>query len=106
MSLETEIFSWFDLDIVVMNPNVPLDIFLPPEEGFSHINVVLTNDHHGLNTGSFFLRVNEWAVDYLVDTIALHGYKPDLKLKYSDQSAQEVVTLDVSCNCDLLSVCS
>ncbi|SMR55404.1 unnamed protein product [Zymoseptoria tritici ST99CH_1A5] len=85
---------WFDLDIVVMNPNVPLDIFLPPEEGFSHINVVLTNDHHGLNTGSFFLRVNEWAVDYLVDTIALHGYKPDLKLKYSDQSAQEVVTLD------------
>ncbi|USW54831.1 Putative glycosyltransferase 34, nucleotide-diphospho-sugar transferase [Septoria linicola] len=85
---------WFDLDIIVMNRNVPLDVFLPPEDGFSHINLLVTNDHNGLNSGSFFLRVSEWAVKYLIDIIALHSYKPEFKLKYSDQSAQEVMTLD------------
>lgn len=78
-----------------MNPNIPLDIYLPPEQDFPHIHLVVTNDHNGLNSGSFFLRVNEWAVKYLVDIIALHSYKPDVKLKYSDQSAQEYTTLDV-----------
>lgn len=78
-----------------MNRNIPLDIFLPPDEDFSHVHLLVTNDHNGLNTGSFFIRVNEWAVKYLVDIIALHSYRPDVKLKYSDQSAQEFTTLDV-----------
>ncbi|EME84647.1 glycosyltransferase family 34 protein, partial [Pseudocercospora fijiensis CIRAD86] len=85
---------WFDLDIIVMNPCIPLEVFLPPEPAFEHINVIVTNDHNGLNTGAFYLRVSEWAVKYLIDIIALHTFKPEIKLKYSDQSAMEVMTLD------------
>ena len=81
--------SWFDTDIIIMNPNVPLDVFLPPKD-FSHINLLCTNDHNGLNNGAFMIRVGEWGVRYFVDSLALHTYQPDLKLKYSEQSAMEV----------------
>lgn len=57
---------------------------------------MVTNDHNGLNTGAFYLRVSEWAVHYLIDIIALRTFKPEVKLKYSDQSAMEIMTLDVS----------
>lgn len=74
-----------------MNPNVPLDIFLPPEQDFSHVNLICTNDHNGLNNGAFMIRVGEWGVRYFVDSLALHTYKPDLELKYSEQSAMETL---------------
>jgi len=72
-----------------MNQNVPLDIFLPPDDGFSHINLLATNDHNGLNNGAFMIRVCEWGVRYFTDSLALHTYEPEMKLKYSEQSAME-----------------
>lgn len=49
--------SWQDGDIVVMNPNIPLDIFLPPED-FPDVELIIANDFAGLNTGFFMLKVN------------------------------------------------
>lgn len=91
----TQWLSWFDSDIIVMNPYVPLDIFLPPEKDFGHINFMFTNDHNGLNNGAFFIRVSEKSVKFLVDCLALHTFRPDVKLKYSEQSAMEVMASDV-----------
>lgn len=79
-----------------MNANVPLSIFLPPGGNYPHINLLVTNDHNGLNSGAFFIRVNEWAVRYLIDVLALRSFKPEVTLKYSDQSAMEIITLNVS----------
>lgn len=81
---------------MVTNANIDLGMFLPPGKDFKHIHLLVTNDHNGLNSGSFFIRVNEWSVKYLADIMALQNYKPELRLKYTDQSAQEVLTLDVS----------
>ena len=91
----TQWLSWFDSDIIVMNPNVPLDIFLPPEKDFGHVDLMFTNDHNGLNNGAFFIRVSEKGVRFLVDCLALHTFRPEVKLKYSEQSAMEVMASDV-----------
>ncbi|KAH7558746.1 glycosyltransferase family 34 protein [Bipolaris maydis] len=47
---------WHDRDTILMNPNIPLEIFLPPPETElganltgSHVHLIVTNDRHGLN---------------------------------------------------------
>jgi hypothetical protein len=81
-----------------MNPNVPLEIFLPPEPQWSHINALVTNDHHGLNNGVFFLRVNEWSVWLMAATVAWKVYKPDIPLRFHDQTALGFLLETVSCS--------
>jgi len=77
---------WHDRDTILMNPNVPLQAFLPPDE---KINLVVTNDRHGLNNGVFLIRVNEWAIRLFSAALSLKEYNPDIQLKYSEQSAME-----------------
>merc|ERR1712137_586157 len=100
---------WHDRDTMIMNPNIPLEIFLPPpasrkynadkaenasvKTSFKDINMLLTNDRNGLNNGVFFLRVSTWAVEYLAAALSYREYEPDVKLKYSEQSAMEQVSL-------------
>lgn len=86
---------WHDADIVVMNPEIPLDIFIPPSPEFSYVNLLYTNDRNGLNNGVFLIRVNEWAIRLLSAVIAYHTFKPDVKLKYTEQSALELMIEDV-----------
>jgi hypothetical protein len=99
---------WIDADIVVMNPQIPLDIFIPPSPEFSYINMLVTNDRHGLNNGCFLIRVTPWAVKLLSGVIAYHSFKPEVKLKYSEQSALEEMIDDVSfCKlpCEFVLIC-
>jgi hypothetical protein len=77
---------WHDRDTILMNPNVPLEVFLPPNQD---VNLVVTNDRHGLNNGVFLVRVNEWAVRLFAAALSLKEYNPDIQLKYSEQSAME-----------------
>lgn len=54
-------------------------------------------DQNGLNTGTFFLRVNEWSVKMLAKSIALPMYRPDVDLGVSmDQTAMFHVFNDTS----------
>ena len=78
---------WIDGDVVVMNPNIPLEIFLPPSPQWDHIYAIMTNDHRGLNNGVFFLRVNEWSVWLMNSCLNTQINEPDLKLEFGDQSA-------------------
>lgn len=70
-----------------MNPHIPLEIFLPPSPSYSHIHALVTNDHHGLNNGVFFLRVHEWSVFLLSSTLSYPIYNPDTALRFHDQTA-------------------
>lgn len=85
---------WIDADIVVMNPQISLDIFIPPNPDFNDVNMLVTNDRHGLNNGCFLIRVNSWAVKLLSAVIAFHTFKPEVELKYSEQSALEEMIED------------
>lgn len=78
---------WVDGDVVIMNPNIPLEIFLPPKNGWDHINAIVTNDHRGLNNGVFFLRVHEWSVWLINSCLNTQIHDPELELEFADQSA-------------------
>lgn len=75
-----------------MNPNVPLEIFLPPAT-FPHIHLLVTADPHGLNNGVFFIKVHSWSVELISAVVAFRFYNPETELQYRDQSALvEVLT--------------
>ncbi|KAF1996219.1 glycosyltransferase family 34 protein [Amniculicola lignicola CBS 123094] len=80
---------WHDRDTVLMNPQIALDIFLPPEPQFSNIHLIATNDHNGLNNGVFFVRVSPWAFKLFASALSIPEYQPEIPLKYSEQSAME-----------------
>lgn len=80
-----------DADTVVINPAIPLEIFLPPFE-VDDIHMIATKDHKGLNTGIFFLRVHQKTVDILVKTLGYPIYNPKVALGVQvDQTAMEKV---------------
>jgi hypothetical protein len=78
--------SWFDADTVVMNPNIPIELFLPPVD-FPDIHVIFSKDWNGLNNGVFPIRVHPWSVELLSAVIAYPHYFPDTQLVFRDQSA-------------------
>ncbi|ORX96856.1 hypothetical protein BCR34DRAFT_607508 [Clohesyomyces aquaticus] len=80
---------WHDRDTVLMNPQIPLDIFLPPEPQFSNIHLLVTNDRHGLNNGVFLIRVSQWAFKLFASALSIREYQPEIPLKYTEQSAME-----------------
>ncbi|KAL2840618.1 hypothetical protein BJX68DRAFT_271567 [Aspergillus pseudodeflectus] len=77
---------WSDADTIVMNPNIPLEIFLPPPQ-LSHIHLLLTKDWNGLNNGVFPIRVHPWSVELLTAAISYPIVHPDIPLYWPDQSA-------------------
>ncbi|PSN60102.1 hypothetical protein BS50DRAFT_507207 [Corynespora cassiicola Philippines] len=80
---------WHDRDTVLMNPQIPLDIFVPPESQFSNIHLVVTNDRNGLNNGVFMVRVSQWAFKLFASALSIREYQPDIPLKYTEQSGME-----------------
>ena len=90
--LRTHLCSWFDADTVVMNPHTPLEIFLPPNNFLpevSKINLLISSNWDGLNTGAFALRVCPWSVSFMSLVLAYPVYQVQ-KLqtdRFRDQSA-------------------
>ena len=89
---------WHDRDTVLMNPQIPLDIFVPPEPQFSNIHLVVTNDRNGLNNGVFMVRVSQWAFKLFASALSIREYQPDIPLKYTEQSGMEEAIKRV-CHC-------
>lgn len=81
------IYRWFDADSIIINPQIAVENFLPPND-VGEYHVLATKDHNGLNTGIFFLRVHQWSVNMLLQAIAMPIFRPDIDLGYSvDQTA-------------------
>jgi hypothetical protein len=77
-----------DRDTVLMNPQIPLHIFVPPK-GFDHIELVVTRDKNGLNNGVFVVKIGQWAFKMFASALSMREYMPDVDLKYTEQSAME-----------------
>jgi hypothetical protein len=92
---------WHDRDTVLMNPQIPLDVFVPPEPQFSHIHMLVTNDRNGLNNGVFLVRVNQWAFKFFASALSIREYQPEIPLKYTEQSGMEEVIKRVRYACIL-----
>ncbi len=85
--------SWVDIETVLMNPKIPLGIFLPPE-GYSDIHLMATADGNGVNAGAFFLRVHPWSVGLLDAIISFPAYRPHIDLEHHDQTALKELLRD------------
>ena len=78
-----------------MNPEISLDIFIPPSPAFENVHLLKTHDRHGLNNGVFMIEINDWSVKLLTAVLAFHHFRPMVELKYSEQSAMEEMLKDV-----------
>ncbi|KAI5196689.1 hypothetical protein E4T39_07683 [Aureobasidium subglaciale] len=74
-----EWIMWADADAVILNPNIPLSIFLPPPD-LSHIHFVGNKDWHGLNNGVFFIRVHPWTVSMFTSAMSFPICHKDVDL--------------------------
>lgn len=82
---------WVDADTVVMNPLIPLSLFLPPaeDEEFGDVNFLVTKDDNGLNNGVFFVRVSASSVELFSAIVSYRHYHPQEQLQFRDQTAME-----------------
>lgn len=69
-----------------MNPNIPLEIFLPPSR-LANVHLLLSKDWNGINNGVFFIRVNAWSVALLSAALSYPQMNPNIPLYWPDQSA-------------------
>ncbi|SMQ51251.1 unnamed protein product [Zymoseptoria tritici ST99CH_3D7] len=90
-----EWLMWVDADTVIMNKQIPLEVFLPPLSFHKEVNLLYTKDWNGLNNGVFFLRVSPWAMEFLSSILAYRTFRPDEELDFTEQSAMaRVLELD------------
>ena len=76
----TEWLLWFQPDVIVLNPQIPLEIFLPPEPEFNNVHFLATHDNQDeLDSGVFFLRVHEWSAKMLLEVISMPAWTPGLE---------------------------
>lgn len=81
---------WFDGDSVIMNPEIPWTIFLPPSDLHDY-HILGTQDNNGFNAGMLILRVDQWTVRALSQVLALPVLQPSVGLPFYDQSALDWV---------------
>ncbi|KAJ4324848.1 hypothetical protein N0V94_001077 [Neodidymelliopsis sp. IMI 364377] len=65
-----------------------------PNKPLAEVNLLVTNDLNGLNNGIFLLRVSPWSVSLFTAILAFRHYNPTLELKFTEQSAMELVLKD------------
>lgn len=76
----TQWLLWFQPDVVVLNPQIPLEVFLPQEPAFDDVHLLATHDDaRELDNGVFFLRVNEWSARMLLEVLSMPSDTPGLQ---------------------------
>lgn len=66
----TEWLMWVSPDVMVLNPQIPLEIFLPPDD-FKDKGILATRDQDGVNSAVFFIRVHPSSVKLLIEVLAI-----------------------------------
>ena len=77
---------WFDADSAVVNPALPLTIFLPPME-YPEFHFLGTKDQSGFNAGMFFIKVHEWSIMTLANAMTYEYHKPQVDLSFLEQTS-------------------
>ncbi|KAK2629707.1 hypothetical protein QTJ16_000527 [Diplocarpon rosae] len=92
---ETERVSWlfwFDADTVLLNRQIPLEIFIPPAE-HGDVQLLKTDDFNGFNNGVFMVAVTSWSVELFTSIISFQDFSPDTPLFLRDQSAMNILLM-------------
>lgn len=86
LELLTNRSRWFDADSAVVNPAVPLTVFLPPVE-HSDIHLLGSKDQSGFNAGMFFIKVHKWSLELLANAMTYEHHRPDVDLSFLEQTS-------------------
>lgn len=88
-----EWLMWADRDTMMLDYCRHPASFLPPigTDMANGTNLIVAEDWNGLNNGVFLIRVNQWSIDFISDTLAFRHFKPEITLKFTEQSAMELV---------------
>eukprot|EP00833_Pecoramyces_ruminatium_P002279 jgi/Orpsp1_1/1176311/evm.model.c7180000057141.1 len=91
---------WVDSDVIVLNPNIKLETFLPDEK-MNKIHLIAAYDYRGnpkyccgLNAGIFFIRVHEWSLNFLMRVISYPYFNIEKKIFQSDQTSMNNVLIE------------
>ncbi|KAK4615931.1 hypothetical protein CLAFUW4_10260 [Fulvia fulva] len=83
---------WFDADTIILNPYIPIEIFLPKPGGeFDDVHLIYSEDWNGLNNGVFPVRVHQWSVQLFSAITSFRHFRPDVQLVMRDQAAMEML---------------
>lgn len=88
-----EWIMWVDADSIILNENVPAEVFLSPKgPSYDHIHFVGDRDWNGFNAGVCFKRVSAWSVQMLMEAMAFQPCNPDYNLgRNKEQVAMELI---------------
>ncbi|PWZ01776.1 hypothetical protein BCV70DRAFT_215234 [Testicularia cyperi] len=88
-----EWLMWSDVDTLIMNPSIELEHFLPPSPRFDHINFLVASDYNTFNSGILMIRVSEWAIEYISNSLAYSSYHhaPDVDYQPYEQDSMIAV---------------
>lgn len=72
--------SWYDADTLILNHEIPWELFLPQGNSFSDIHLIATKNLDGFNAGILIMRIHQWTVEFLADAYALPRLRPEVDL--------------------------
>jgi len=81
---------WVDSDVILINPNIKLETFLPDEK-MDLIHFIAARDHNGLNCGVFLIRVHPWSLNFLIRATSYSYYNLEEYLRFADQTSMSNV---------------
>ncbi|KAJ5757108.1 Galactosyl transferase [Penicillium nucicola] len=82
-----EWLMWVDADSIILNNDVPAEVFLPPSD-LKDIHLVTAKDQNGLNTGIMFMHVHPWTISFLTETLGYPLFHSKIDLgRSADQEA-------------------
>jgi hypothetical protein len=91
---------WVDSDVIILNPNIKLEAFLP-NDNMSNIHIISAIDYLGkkqyccgLNAGIFFIRVHEWSLNLLMRAISYPYFNKEKDIHHSDQTSLNNVLIE------------
>jgi len=93
-------FSWVDSDVIILNPNIKLESFLPNDK-MSKVHLIAAYDYWGredfccgLNSGIFFIRVHEWSLNLLMRAISYPYFNLEKEIRLPDQISLNNVLIE------------
>eukprot|EP00833_Pecoramyces_ruminatium_P005443 jgi/Orpsp1_1/1179475/evm.model.c7180000069468.1 len=89
---------WVDSDVIILNPNIKLESFLPTD---NKIHLIAAYDYWGrkdfccgLNAGIFFIRVHEWSLNLLMRAVSYPYFNIEKEICQSDQTSLNNVLIE------------
>jgi len=91
---------WVDNDVIILNPNIKLETFLPNEK-MNKIHLIAAYDYNGrkdyccgINAGILLIRVHEWSLNVFMRAISYPYYNKNMYLENHDQTSLNNILIE------------